>query len=221
MYFDLHIHSTYSKDSLLKPRQIIKIAMSKNLDVIGITDHNTIKGGLIAKQEAMKLENILVIVGSEIKTNFGDIIGLFLNEEIHKRDFCEAIDAIYDQGGIVVLPHPYRRKHFPSEAMLRKIHIIEGINGRTPNKLNENGILLARKLGKPIIGGSDAHFPFEIGIIRNFIEGEFFDEDEFRKALLKRDNVYIINELFPEPVRKINSIMSFIIKKVRGRTCRC
>ena len=215
MYFDLHIHSTYSKDSLLKPRQIIKIAMSKNLDVIGITDHNTIKGGLIAKQEAMKLENILVIVGSEIKTNFGDIIGLFLNEEIHKRDFCEAIDAIYDQGGIVVLPHPYRRKHFPSEAMLRKIHIIEGINGRTPNKLNENAILLARKLDKPITGGSDAHFPFEIGTVRNFISREFLDEEELRKALLKGDRIQVIPKLLPAPVRKANSLVGFMIKKVR------
>jgi len=215
VYFDLHIHSIYSKDSLLRPRQIIKLAKYKDLDVVGITDHNTIKGGLITKQEAMKQKNILVIVGSEIKTNFGDVIGLFLNEEIHKRDFCEVIDAIYDQGGIVILPHPYRRKRFPPETMLKKIHIIEGINGRTSNKLNENAILLARKLDKPIIGGSDAHFPFEIGTVRNFISREFLGEEELRKALLKGYEIQVIPKLLPAPVRKVNSLVGFMIKKVR------
>ncbi len=81
MMFDLHIHSKYSHDSYLSPPQIIKIAEKRGLDGIAITDHNTLKGGI----ETSKINNkddFIVIVGSEIKTEYGDVIGLFLNEEI-------------------------------------------------------------------------------------------------------------------------------------------
>ena len=81
---DLHIHSYYSVDGLLSPRKILLLARKKGINVVAITDHNTIKGGLKAK-EFEKSIGIKVIVGAEITTDIGDIIGLYLAEEIKAR----------------------------------------------------------------------------------------------------------------------------------------
>jgi len=73
MKLDLHIHSKYSKDSLLKPETILKVAKKRGLGGIAVTDHNTIKGGLFT-QKINDDKNFVVIVGSDIKTEYGDII---------------------------------------------------------------------------------------------------------------------------------------------------
>jgi len=104
---DLHVHSKYSKDSRLEPEKILKLATARGLGGIAITDHNTVYGGLIARK--LSKGDLLVIVGSEIKTERGEVMGLFLNEEIPERSFFDVVDAIRDQGGIVVLPHPFDR----------------------------------------------------------------------------------------------------------------
>ena len=104
--FDFHIHSKFSYDSLLSPKRIVRVAKKRGLDGIAITDHDTIKGAL----EASKFnDSIYVIIGSEIRTEKGDVIGLFLNEEITSKYFDEVVDEIKSQGGLVVLPHPYKK----------------------------------------------------------------------------------------------------------------
>ena len=81
---DLHIHSKYSFDSLLTVEKIIKTAEKKKMDGIAICDHDSLKGGLMAKKVKTDL---IVIPGEEIKTDFGEIIGYFLNEEIKSNNF--------------------------------------------------------------------------------------------------------------------------------------
>jgi len=73
--YDLHMHTVYSRDGAIKPADAIRIAKKRGLDGIAVTDHDTIRGGL----EALKLrpEDLDVIVGAEIKTDRGDVIGLF------------------------------------------------------------------------------------------------------------------------------------------------
>src|SRR5262245_37400819 len=103
---DLHVHSCFSFDSLARPEQIIWEAKHKGLNGLAITDHQTIEGALAT----IKLNpdpDFLVIIGAEYYTQAGDIIGLFLREEITTRDPLELIDEIHRQGGIAVLPHPY------------------------------------------------------------------------------------------------------------------
>jgi predicted metal-dependent phosphoesterase TrpH len=82
-FFDFHIHSKYSYDSLLSPEAILKRTLSKGLNAIAITDHNTIQGSTIAK--SIKQDSLLVVNGAEITTNYGDLTGLFLNEELQSR----------------------------------------------------------------------------------------------------------------------------------------
>ena len=105
MIYDLHVHSIYSKDSLLKPSTILRVARKKGLSGVAVTDHNSIKGGLMTlKMNTDK--NFHVIVGSEIKTEYGDIIGLFLQDDIKSHTFICAVEEIKEQGGSTILLIP-------------------------------------------------------------------------------------------------------------------
>lgn len=161
MKFDLHIHSKYSYDSLLSPIKILKIAKKRGLDGIAITDHNTIMGGTAIKKENRD-PDFEVIVGAEIKTEFGEIIGLFLNNEINTHKFFEVIDEIKVQGGYSVLPHPYR-KNFSPEKIAEYVDFIELFNARSSYAENAKSFELVQKSKKGITAGSDAHSAVEIG----------------------------------------------------------
>lgn len=158
---DLHIHSKYSFDSLLSPRTILKVAKKKGLTGIAVTDHNTIRGGLEVKK-INKDRDFTVIVGSEVQTEIGDIIGLYLNDEIKSRVLIEVITEIKSQGGIVVLPHPYRG-HKLNQYIIEHSDAIEVFNGRSTTKENTKALELAKRYNKPFTAGSDAHFASEIG----------------------------------------------------------
>lgn len=170
MILDLHIHSKYSFDSIMDPKKIIKVAKKRGLNGVAITDHNTIKGGLEAKK-INEDPDFLVIVGSEISTEAGDITGLFLKEEIRSRNSREVIEEIKKQGGIVVLPHPYRG-HKLNVELINKVDLIEGFNARSSKVENEKSGNLAEKYDKPAVAGSDAHFASEIGLGKTIISSE-------------------------------------------------
>ena len=196
MKFDLHIHSKYSYDSFLSLETIIRIAKKKGLDGVAVTDHGTIKGGI----EAMKInkdKDFQVIVGAEIKTEYGDVIGIFLNEEIKSQLFMQVVGEIRDQGGLVILAHPFRKGiDFPT-GLLKHIDLIEGFNARSPEDLNKKAGELARSYGVPITAGSDAHLGFEIGGGRTIVNGEA--EEELRKGNTeiegKESNYYLVHGL--------------------------
>ena len=180
--YDFHIHSKYSYDSLLSPERIIKVAEKRNLKGIAITDHNTIAGAI----KALKCKSTLqIVVGAEIKTESGEIMGLFLNDEIGSYSFDEVIDEIRAQDGIVVLPHPYKKGGNPSSDIVSKVDLIEVLNGRRSPELNAKARILAKNSGKPIIGGSDAHLSFEIGKIRTVFNEDINDPNELRELLLR------------------------------------
>ena len=105
MKYDLHIHSKYSSDGYCDPRVLVKTAIKKKLSGIAVTDHNTIKGGL----KTIKYQNndFQVIVGSEINTDRGEVIGLFLTEEIKSNTFIDVTEEIKEQNGLVIIPHPF------------------------------------------------------------------------------------------------------------------
>lgn len=186
MDYDLHIHSKYSYDSFQKIETIIKVAKKRGLNGIAITDHNTLKGGL----EAFKINkdpDFEVIVGSEIKTEYGDILGIYLNEEIKTMSFEEVVDEIKSQDGLVILPHPYRQYETP-ENIIRKVDVVEGFNARVTKSFNEKSSLLAEKYDKGKSAGSDAHLNYEIG------KGRVIVENDLRNSLLNRKTKVVGNE---------------------------
>jgi predicted metal-dependent phosphoesterase TrpH len=183
MKYDLHVHTAYSPDGSLSPENVVRIAKSRGLRGVAITDHNTIKGGIEAKKyEAGSFE---VIVGSEIKTNRGDLIGIFLTDEVQSRDLQGASSEIRAQGGLVVIPHPFDRFRSsainPTEEDARMADALEVFNSRCLlQKCNKMALELARKIGTGITAGSDAHFAREIGMA-----GIITDSDDLRSAIVQ------------------------------------
>lgn len=207
MKLDLHIHSKYSYDSFLSPERIIKIAKKRGLDGVAVTDHNTIKGG-VETTRINKGDDFIVIVGSEIKTEYGDIIGLFLNDEIESRIFMEVVEGIRDQGGLVVLAHPFRKGINLQIDLLKYIELIEAFNARSPKSLNVGALELARKFNKSMTAGSDAHLGFEIGRGITIITSEI--EEALRKGEAriegKESNYYLVHGL-SVAMEKIKRVM--------------
>jgi predicted metal-dependent phosphoesterase TrpH len=167
----------------MDPKKILKVAKHVKLDAIAITDHNTISGAIVARKIHEKCP--MVIVGSEISTDFGDVIGIFLNEEIKSRNIYDVIDEIKSQDGLILIPHPFRTKGILQvKSIMDNVDLLEGYNSRHPTTLNQLNALKA--MNKPIVAGSDAHFPQEIGLSRTIINYEFEldNEEDVRRALL-------------------------------------
>jgi hypothetical protein len=135
------------------------------LERIAITDHGTIRGSIKAKEIAKNF-NIEVVIGSEIKTDWGDIIGLYLNDEIKEVEWEKVISDIRSQGGISVLPHPYRGRRVKLDYLAKKVDFIEIWNSRSSYEENKKAQLLANSLRKKILCGSDAHCLPEIGLVK-------------------------------------------------------
>jgi len=163
LILDLHVHSIYSRDAILSPEKIVKIAKIKGLSGVAVTDHETIRGAIKAKSVAF--DGFVVITGTELKTDKGEVIGLFVDEEIKSREFAE----VKDQDGVIMLPHPYRNRQEDPKNLLKAVDLIEGLNARIPKELNRKAQYLAIDHGLPIVAGSDAHTPFEIGRARTIV----------------------------------------------------
>jgi predicted metal-dependent phosphoesterase TrpH len=148
---------------------------------VAITDHNTIEGAL---QILALTPPFQIILGEEITTKQGEVIGLFLQEEIPANlSIQETIEQIHHQGGIVAVPHPCDRlRHHVLQQdcwpeILPLVDLIEGFNGRTVFKSDDQfAQKLAADYGKPVIAGSDSHTPWELGRcgmeIANFVTAQ-------------------------------------------------
>jgi predicted metal-dependent phosphoesterase TrpH len=182
MRFDLHIHSVYSYDSLLRIPTIMKTAQRLGLDAIAITDHETMGAYATLRPQS----DLTIIPGMEIKTDKGDVIGLFLSAEIQSRDFCEVIDEIRDQDGLVVLPHPFRRSCDP-DGLVGSADLVEVINSRSRDQENLSAWELCWRAQKLPVTGSDAHTRFEIGRAVTETVEQSRDLDDLKGILLKGD----------------------------------
>jgi len=184
--YDLHIHSRFSYDSLSTPKKIVKIAKHLGLDGLAITDHNTIKGAV----EASKIdENIQIITGNEINTEKGDIIGLFLNDEIFSRQFYEVVDEIREQDGFIILPHPYKTHDKIPANVLNNIDAIEIFNGRISHELNKKARELIYNKKLLFTGGSDAHLAKHVGSVMTMFDKDIgpLTIDNIHSALKKAE----------------------------------
>jgi predicted metal-dependent phosphoesterase TrpH len=160
MEVDLHMHSLHSNDSRSKVHEMVDRAVSIGLGAIAVTDHNSWEGA----REASRLANgrIIVIPGAEIKTDKGDVLGLFVDKEISTRVFSEVLEAIRTTGGVSIIPHPGDSPRITKEDIL-KADGFEAFNSTCRRKSNEYALRLATELGKPTFASSDAHLVDEIG----------------------------------------------------------
>ena len=174
---DLHVHTCYSVDCLTPLERIVNRCLEIGINCIAIADHNTITG-------ALKLREIApfkVIIAEEVLTPVGEIMGLFLNEEVSQGlSPQETISRIRSQGGLVAIPHPFGRSlpwnpnPLTSAEVLSQVDIIEIFNSRTPFSSSiARAWKLSKEQGKVASAGSDAHTLGEIG--RAYVEMPEFD----------------------------------------------
>jgi predicted metal-dependent phosphoesterase TrpH len=161
---DLHMHTSWSHDCSIEVDDLLEHAEAIGLGGIAVTDHNAI-GGALEAVELARHRDLVVIPGEEVKTeNQGEIIGLFLDEEIPRgMSFAETIAAIREQGGLVYLPHPFDRMHaIPDPATVHRhlpeIDVFEVFNARLlRDSFNDEALRFARKYRLLQGAGSDAH----------------------------------------------------------------
>ena len=174
----MHSHTMWSGDSTTTPDEIAAAVADSGLDVLCITDHNAIKGAV----DLVDRLPCRVIVGEELRTHAGEVIGLFLGERIPVGlQPEEAARAIRAQGGIVYIPHPYdpMRRNLSEPALealvdAGLVDAIEVINAKTSlRSLNERAAAIANQRGLAAGAGSDAHVPDAIGAA--FVEMPDFD----------------------------------------------
>jgi predicted metal-dependent phosphoesterase TrpH len=167
---DFHVHTAFSFDSVTPPRTVIEMARRRGLDAIAVTDHDTIEGAL-ATIEANRYADFHVIPGIEVKSDIGDVIALYVTQNIESRNFADIVEEIHALGGIVYLPHAlrtFRSREIPGvRARYPAIDLWELYNGRYTSGQYARVESLFAELG--VVGtlcGSDAHFPWEVGAFR-------------------------------------------------------
>jgi hypothetical protein len=172
---DLHVHTNFSKDGESSVEEILKKAEEVGLDVIAITDHDSIDG---AKKALSCTTSVLVIPGIEVSTKQGHLLILGVTEVIPAGlDVVDTIEIARKMGALLILPHPYhvwrhgvaRRK----KAGMAEVDAIETFNSRyIVGSANRKAARIAKKLGKPCVAGSDAHHARFVGFGRTFIDAD-------------------------------------------------
>jgi hypothetical protein len=190
-----HVHTKYSPDSLTEPRVLVQRALALGIDVLAVTDHDTWRGAVetlgVVDRTGAKLR---VIIGSEVHTDQGDVIGLFLMDDLINDSAPEFCDAVHEQGGLVWLPHPFKWHHLDDE-LLRRCDLIEVHNGRTGRADNQRAAELAKERGLPELVGPDAHRAGELHLARVEFEGELPpDENGLKQALLRAPRTFHIEQ---------------------------
>ena len=188
--FEFHCHSMYSRGHRIPthgmpvPEDMIRQAKRIGLQGIALTDHDTAKGWKRAR-EAAKKYNMVFIPSIEVSTQQGHVLALGLTEPVKSwRDVEETVDAVHEQGGLVVGDHPYDIHGDGIRDWIKITDAVEVFNAlsmdRVSNRIAERK---ARKMGKPMVVGSDAHTLDAIGFAVNRIDAD--NVSGILKAIMK------------------------------------
>jgi predicted metal-dependent phosphoesterase TrpH len=172
---DLHVHTRYSRDGESSVEEILKKAEEAGLDAIAITDHDTVDG---IKHALSVPSKVLVIPGIEVSTRQGHLLILGITEVVPAGlDVVDTVNIARGMGALLILPHPYhiwrhgvgRKK----KAGLAVVDAIEVFNSRyIVGSANSKAARIARRMGKPCVGGSDAHNAKYVGYGRTYVDAE-------------------------------------------------
>ena len=191
-FADLHCHSSASFDSLNRPEKLIAKARRIGLTHVAITDHERIDGAQRARDLAPA--GLTIIVGEEIRTSGGDLIGLFLERPVPPgMTPAETAAAIHDQGGLVGLPHPFDRYRASGgdkaaadagvAALAAAVDYVEIHNARAYGSANPRAAEFANQHRLPGVASSDAHAVTELGVAYTVLAAQFATADELRALL--------------------------------------
>jgi len=200
---DCHLHTVASGDAVTTLEQLAERAAREGIDVVCITDHNETSAAVTAAAEVVSGPR--VIVGEEVRTQAGEVIGLFLTERIpYVLPVAEVIGRIREQGGLVYLPHPFDPGRGSLGAAADRLcadgmtDIVEVFNAKIADQaLNVRAAALARRWGVPSGAGSDAHDPAGIGAA--YLEMPDFDGPAGFQASLQ--HAQVVGEYRPHAPR--------------------
>jgi predicted metal-dependent phosphoesterase TrpH len=169
---DLHVHTIYSHDSLITPKDLVFYAKKRGLTAVAITDHDTLEGALKIAKET----DFLIIPGIEVSSRNGHIIGLNLQEPVPKGlSADETVDKIHEAGGIAVACHPFAFfKGSLGKHTNAKFDAIETMNASAfPfNHCTKKAQEIADRFGIPRVAGTDAHYGPAVGYAYTLIDAE-------------------------------------------------
>ena len=180
-FVDLHSHTSASFDSLASPRSVVRAAASRGLTHLAITDHDRIDGALEAREvTAREGLSLTILVGQEIRTRQGDLIGVFLERPIRSGlDAVEAIEDVRAQGGLVGIPHPFDRFRNSLlgtgevDELAPLVDWVETHNARIMvGNGNQRAAEWALEHELPGVAVSDAHSVLEIGVAYVAVDGD-------------------------------------------------
>jgi predicted metal-dependent phosphoesterase TrpH len=183
---ETHCHTIYSKDSLVHPEKLLKTCQQKGINRIVITDHNTTRGAIAAQQ----IDPERVIIGEEIMTTRGELLAMYMQEEIPPRLTPEeTIARLRDQGAFISVSHPFdrlRNGSWQEEDLLAIAPLVDAIevfNARCMSAdFNRQAAAFAQQHQIPGTVGSDAHGAYEIGQAAMILP-EFTDAHSLKAAL--------------------------------------
>lgn len=209
---EFHCHSIYSKDSLAKPADMVRVAKARGLDRLIITDHNSIKGAL----KAQEIDPELIIVGEEIMTTQGELLAAFVQREIPKGlPPADAIARLRDQGAFISVSHPFdihRSGAWQEKDLLEilpYVDAIETFNSRCiRNSFNDQAKAFGLEHGVAGTVGSDAHSLRELG--RSTLSLPEFSNAEELKIRLREAKA---SEVLSSPFIHFTSRWAVIAKK--------
>ena len=176
-------------ESVSDPVKVVEKAKEAGMDVVCITDHNAIRGAEVAFRAAKQIGGIEVVKGEEITTADGEILALFIEEEIPAGLSAEeTIGLIREQDGLVVAPHPFSL-HCP--CLKHKIdHLdidgIEVLNGGHIDDYSNPEAERAAQTGRwARLGGSDSHYIKTVGYAYTNFMGR--TAEELRSSILSKN----------------------------------
>jgi predicted metal-dependent phosphoesterase TrpH len=192
---DPHCH-TLASDGMVSPAELVQAAVAAHLDLIAVTDHDTM-ASVKEAQSRGDSAGIVVVAGQEITTRWPaqtHVMGWFLEKPVQRGMSIEdTVIAIHDQGGLAILPHPFMPTYFASiqPDMLRRLieqQSVDGIElvftapiGAHRRKALDDFYAQNRERLGAAVGGSDCHFgAHDLGLVVTRYEGDF------RTAVMER-----------------------------------
>jgi predicted metal-dependent phosphoesterase TrpH len=200
---DTHVHTEYSgfgklwmlrfPESVSRPTSLVDRSRKMGYDVVCVTDHDETAGAFIAQEYAKQFNDIEIVIGEEVMTDDGEIIGLFLTEKVRPGlSIEETVDIIREQGGLTIAPHPFS---FHVKGLKERIFDIdldgfEVLNGGHPDSYSNSfaQMVMDRHPGRwAPIGASDAHSKYTFGYAWTEFEGN--TAEDLRKAILSKKTI--------------------------------